>query len=272
MADEPIPEEKAKPILAAWERFLGRPFIVATLSLLGIAITFFAGWWFYPSVDPIYRAFPGDTVARKESPRLTVTWDGTPIDNLCVSRVALWNAGNQPITQDKLPASDPVRIVPTLTVRILGVELANSSRPTLSLDTQIVKSSKADNVQLAIHGGDAMEKGEGVAVRLLFTGDCASDFRVAGRVIGSSGFRPARGMGTVPRLVLEIPLAIVILLIYLGGSGFVFGYLQRRFPERAVLSLLALPVILGLMVLGVFALGLFQHWAEFGPYLNWLPE
>jgi hypothetical protein len=216
MADEQIPP---KDVLPNWKRFIRRPETGVALGVLGIAVTILLAWWFYPSVDPTYRAFPADTVARKESPRLTVAWDGVPIENLCVGRVALWNAGTQPITQDKLPTSDPLRIVPTHAVRILGVEIANSSRPTLTLDTQIVKSNEADHVQLSIHGGDAMEKGDGVAVRLLFTGDCKSDFRVEGRVIGSSGFRPVRAGGIFPVLVIESPTVLGVYLMGLFWNG-----------------------------------------------------
>ena len=272
MADESQPEVPLQSIFGRLDRFVGRPLIALALTTL---IGFGLAWWFYPSIDPTYRAYPSDTVARRESPRLTVNWDGRPIDNLCVSRVALWNAGNQPITQDKLPTTDPVRIVPTRTIHILGVELANSSRPTLSLDTQIVASDKTDNVRFAIHGGDALEKGEGVAVRLLFTGDCTSDFQVVGRVIGSSGFRPIRTwtVGSFPQLALLVP---VMILLYFGFTfviGFLFGYLRDRFIKRpGVLVSLLFVVGLGSMASFLIAVGLFIHWVQFGPSLSWLPQ
>jgi hypothetical protein len=225
-------------------------------------------WWFYPSVDPTYRAFPADTVARKESPRLAVTWDGAPIDNLCVSRVALWNAGRQPITQDKLPTSDPLRIVPTQAVRILAVDIANSSRPTLTLDTQIVAGIY---VQLSIHGGDAMEKGEGVAVRLLFTGDCKSDFQVAGRVIGSSRFRSVVREGSL------LPyFALVLIICYVTVAVIMIfnleKYLKLRFPFRIQLIQVIIPFLFVVSAgLGVVMLLILRRVA-YGPTLGWLPQ
>lgn len=196
MPDEPQ-EQKPLPI---WERFLGRPSIGFLFGLGGIVATLLT-WYFYPKVDPTYRVWPVETVAKRESPRLTVEWDGKPIENLCICRIALWNNGKEPITQDKLPNSDPLRIVSN-DVHILAIETANSSRQTLTFDTKIAEH--ADSVHIAIDGGDAMEKGDGAVFRILFTGNCKSAFTVAGRVIGSAGFQLVRAGTSYLQSVLAL--------------------------------------------------------------------
>ena len=122
-------------------------------------------------------------------------WDDIPIDDLCVCRIVLWNRGKTPLGQDRLPSSDPLRIVPDHAVRFLAVEPTNTSRPTLTLQTRIdnprAPGAAGGQVLLGIAGGDALEQDEGVAVRVLFAGNCAfTGFSVPGRVIRApKGFR-----------------------------------------------------------------------------------
>ena len=304
MVDEQLPE---KP-LPIWERFIGRPSIGFIVGLVGIVATIVT-WWYYPTVDPQYRVFPADVVARRESPRLTVEWDGSPIDNLCVAKIALWNAGKEPITHDRLTDSDPLRIVPAKrlslhtteqlgatdsvtsptpggktyvhstemvieTPRLLAVETANSSRPTLKLNTQIAKSDGGDIVNLAIHGGDAIEKGEGVALRILFTGDCSAKFQVAGRVIGSGGFKPV--MPKTYSILSAVLLAICGLLILVVGI-FSIDALNSHLKRRSVAHVrlkTAIVAAFGLWIMA-FLMNIVQNYSQqlaSGPLLNWLPQ
>jgi hypothetical protein len=162
-------------------------------------------------------------VARRESPRLAVTWDGKPVDNLCVCRIGLWNEGNGPITQDRLPKSDPLRIVAPKHTHILASEIANISRQNLPIEARPTTTTQGqDAVDVQITGGDALEKLDGVAVRVFFTGDCTATFRPQGRVIGApagfvkSGRREKTPSDLLPILfsyTATIALVIVILVL-----------------------------------------------------------
>jgi hypothetical protein len=257
------------------ERFLGRPLIVSLFGLVCMAIGVLATWYFTESIEPTYHAWPADTVARRESPRLTVAWDGTPIENLCVCRVALWNWGNKSITQDRFTTSDPLRIQPTKNIRILEVEMANSKRPTLTLDTQIVKSEGGDNVHLSIHGGDAFDKGEGVALRLLFTGDCKTDFIVTGRVTGTNGFQTTRIIDDSPREVVRrglnltlLMLVFVVLIPLLISIPIVKSLIQR--PQTSDIMIIAVP--LTLMFISALVFFASVRFASSVFSLPWLPQ
>jgi hypothetical protein len=202
----PATQPRRSPI-----RALGSsPTVGLAFGAVGIIATFLAYWLSLASVEPVYRVSGVEVMARKESPRLGVTWDGTPIGNLCVCRLAIWNNGKLPIRHSDLPASDPLRIVPTKTIQILAVEPVNLSRANLRLGV-VINSGRKDAepspivhsprtepitsvVYLNILGGDALERFDGAAFRVLFTGDCSATFRVEGRVVGTkSGFRLVSG-------------------------------------------------------------------------------
>lgn len=147
----------------------------------------------YSSVAPVYKGFPSSVVAKRESPRLSVSWDGTPIESLCIGRVAFWNEGNAPIRMSDLPTSDPLRIVASKPVRILSIEPTNASRNSLRIDP-IISTDASGIAYLKVLEGEAMEEDDGVAYKILFTGSCADVvFSVSGRVIGAG-----RGVRALP--------------------------------------------------------------------------
>ncbi len=214
--------EKAESVSTAAQirTLVSHPILVFGLTLLGITISI-ATWWFTrATVDPVFQAYPVDTVARKESPRLSVLWDGRQVSNLCVTKVALWNEGAVALSQDRFPASDPLRISTPSNIEILAVELANSSRKTLRM-SPLIASDKRE-VTITIDGGDALERGDGIAFRLLFTGDCQStSFLLLGRVVGSKyGFRRSH------KNAIYSEFWSVILLI---SGGVVGGFLTPMF-------------------------------------------
>ena len=115
-------------------------------------------------------------------------WDNEPIDTLCVARVAFWNQGKSSLSQDKLPSTDPLRISSSSPIKILSVETVNISRTSLPISYKIKPENKArakfdDSIVFSIEGNDALEKDDGFAAKLLFTGDCSkSHLSVQGRV------------------------------------------------------------------------------------------
>ena len=247
-----------------WLRHPIASLIVAAICVL---LGWLGNWWFSSSVQPVYRVFPTEIVARRESPRLTVEWDLRRIENLCVSKVAMWNVGKTPLSQNMLPSSDPLRIEPSKEIRFLSVEQSNSSRPTLRVGTQL---SYPGSVQVEIKDGDAIEKGEGVALRLLFTGDCSSDFVVKGRVIGASeGFKLQRESSN--SIMANVFWGIAVLVVVN-----LFMRFARSVADRLVLisnlsswakhsAVLTMTLSVGLAL----ALWLYQVLATTNP--TWLP-
>jgi hypothetical protein len=171
-------------------------------------------------------------------------WDNEPIDSLCVCRVAFWNDGKIPITQDRLPSSDPLRIVANKPVRILSIETVNTSRSTLSFNYTMRTGTQ--DVLLSIDGGDALERNDGVAVRLLFEGDCqTTKFQVAGRVIGSSQLidrtttQDARQQSDS-----RTPWWLNVIMLVIVGSILSSVVFDLRSARPVVVKFLAIPTLM----------------------------
>jgi hypothetical protein len=209
----PSADPEAKP--TAHKRFIDRHATELVIGGMGIAATFLVWWLSLAKPEPRYRVSRVEVAARTETPRLGVTWDGQPIKNLCVCRIALWNHGNLPIRSTDLTSSDPLRIVPSRPVRILAVEPANVSRRTLQIERTL--SADGSYVGLNIAGSDALERGDGAAFRLLFTGDCSAGLRVTGRVVGNSdGFQAISGRKTDWVLLLAYALFLIMCFLEAG--------------------------------------------------------
>jgi hypothetical protein len=193
-------------------QFLANPITSVGIGIVGVV----AAWFFYllslSRITPVYRVSPVEVVARQESPRLSVAWEGHPIPNLCVCRVAFWNEGEIPLRSSDLPLSDPLRIVPTKNVHILTAEVSNVSRRTLSLNLSLTPTA----VLVGINGNDALEEMDGAAIRVLFTGDCGTDFDMRGRVIGvASGFHRGIAFRPIPKWLRLVTAGIVVLMMIL---------------------------------------------------------
>ncbi|MGA2435435.1 MAG: hypothetical protein ABSG25_09130, partial [Bryobacteraceae bacterium] len=221
------------------------------LGIAGLVAGGIFYWLSLKSVEPVYRVPSVEVVARKESPRLTMSWDGQPIEKLCVSRVEFWNKGKLPIRHDDLPSSDPLRIVATKPVRILSAETTNVSRNKLSFSLHVEPTA----VFIGINGDDALDRMDGGAIRVLFTGDCQTDFEVRGRVVGSSGFvrgnsNPS-GWGNTLVGLSFITILIFALKIMEWLSDRPHGCLLTAilFPVGFLLAILCASFVLGLLVI-----------------------
>ena len=185
-------EPDQSPKNSLFDELIRKPRFIFWWGLAIAGLSLYAGSWLSRStIEPVYKVFPIDTVARSESPRLTVSWDGRPVSNLCMAKVAIFNGGEQPLGQEKLPPSDPARIMTSGAIEILSADVIHSSRSSLNVVPTILEGKR--QVKFNILNGDALEKYDGVAFRILFTGDCAhTNFSVVGRVVGQpNGFTPA---------------------------------------------------------------------------------
>jgi hypothetical protein len=94
--------------------------------------------------------------------------------------------GRAPLIQQLLPTADPLGIDSNSPIHIFSADVVNSSRPTLHVNTEVKNTGTSGEVLLSIAGNDALEKYDGVGVRVLFTGPCeTAKLAINGRVIGS---------------------------------------------------------------------------------------
>jgi hypothetical protein len=189
------------------------------------------GWWLTrTTVELAYIAYPTETVAQRASNRLTVMWDGIPIQNLCITRFAVVNKSSIPLTQAHFPASDPLRITTSQPNKILEVEAIHVSRPTLKVAVEWISQPGA--MFLSLTDGDALEPLDGVAYRIKFTGDCQkAEFQMVGRVVGSSE-GPIKLFKASERNNSISDLAVAMLVVSFGLTGMVHFAILRAMPEK----------------------------------------
>jgi hypothetical protein len=116
---------------------------------------------------------------------LQITYYGYPVESLSVTRVAVWNAGNESIRRRDLPASDRpviyggggIKIFETAVIETSGV--ANNVGLTL-VDQPIVG--------FAI-GFDFLDPGDGAVFSVVHSGNKLTDIRLNGEIIGGRVWR-----------------------------------------------------------------------------------
>jgi hypothetical protein len=254
--------------------------VLAGLGLVG-------GWWLTrATVEPRYKVLPSETLARKESPRLSVTWDGRQIQTLCVASVIVMNKGTTPLGGGSFSTVDPVRISAVnlqrnqefktiedveRVVEILSAEITHASRPNLVVDWSISKDKR--EVPFQIRGGDAFDTNDGVSFRILFSGSCRlTSFEVVGRVIGSTS-----GFTSIPsdlsfdansgRFSIGLKRLIITLLL-LPIAAFLVAFAA---PDRGItihMRSFVVSFVLWFLLMQVYSL----YEQVFDPYnVKWLP-
>jgi hypothetical protein len=227
---------------ACW-RLLKHPATGSVVGVIGLLSGLLFYLWSKAEKAPAYTVSPTEVLAAigDLSSNLAIQWQGKPVPNVCITRIALWNEGNLPITSSDLPEGDPLRLVPSKPVDILFVQVEGTSRKRLIFSTRIVQDEemKLPIVYLGITGGDGLEKMDGGEFRVVYSGDWDTEFRVEGRVVGVPGgfaFKtvgkrraPKFDLGRWAPLILTLLTVLASLLILLMGIRRlrvrnVFGY------------------------------------------------
>ena len=96
---------------------------------------------------------------------LQLMFNGDSIDNLTISKFAIWNSGNKVINSDDMVTGREIEICSDKNANILDVQIVAEVEPANSF--KIVKST-AHNISI---GFDYVDRHEGVVVQIFHTGD-----------------------------------------------------------------------------------------------------
>jgi hypothetical protein len=155
-----------------------------TGMLVGLVTTIFFFWLTDKKVEPVYLAVSSSqTDVRGVSSASQVPLGRT----VCKCRVAFWNQGKLPLTQDLLTGADPLRITGSKPIRVIEVQTTRTSRPTLhfDFDTHQPAERLVRDIFMNIKDGDALDGLDGGVFTIKFVGACDTQFRVFGRIIGA---------------------------------------------------------------------------------------
>ena len=173
---------------------------------------------------------------KRKLEKLSVTYAGQQIDDLCVSKFTIWNSGNKTLNRDDMVTSKELTIAATDESRILDAELIACSEETNKFSVQIIDKHTAKVLF------DYVDKREGAVVQILHTGT-NDTLKIDCKIKGGLPIKNFVNE-TVPRIVSEASIktmsskklaivSFVMMLILLGfaiaATGAVFNENWRHF-------------------------------------------
>ena len=136
--------------------------------------------------DPFYTVL-SNTLLRGHTdkvPGLEIRLVGESIENLTMARIAIWNAGREPIDRGDFAESDPFAIQAAPGVRILQVLPYWSSSPASSIAAAI-----SPDKNRALLSFEFLNHESGAVLQVMHTGTQATDLTLTGSLKGSGPFR-----------------------------------------------------------------------------------
>lgn len=177
-------------MLRAWATL----FKVIKHPIIQLMLGFILSWGLFFFVErkevlPRYAVREPELLAEQtaEAPGLQLFWEGEEIENVYSTDIVVWNAGRQFLDEGSISSTDPLRVVYPSDIEILYAEFIRTSRATLKLNVIDRGEQWMNALVIDIVGDDALERGEGGLLRVLFVGPSSGDFSVTGRVKGSRG-------------------------------------------------------------------------------------
>lgn len=147
---------------------------------------------------------------------LSVGYKGSPVETLSVTKVALWNGGNETINGEDVSGGDPLTVGVTGEARLLDAKVVSES----SLATQFHITPMPNGMRVTI-GFDYLDHNDGAVVQLVHTGTSDREVQVTGSIKGAG--RPKERKDRPPWLRLTLlfigVLAADVTLVAISGGA-----------------------------------------------------
>jgi len=193
--------------------------------------------------------------------RLKVFWDGKQVPVIFAKKVALWNSSSVLIDQTTISETQPLKIVPSEPVKILGIETVKVSQESILFKKQIIHDEKLDRdvIVVNIAGNNALEKNDGGIFQIFYSSEKPVDFSVQARIKGLP-----RGFVYYPyQFFLELKKINnlyqnnLILILAISVSFALLGKLViERFNDSLGDSLFVIGLVISVFIVLAYALGL----------------
>lgn len=133
---------------------------------------------------------------RSKFEKLSITYDGQQIDDLCVSKFTVWNSGNRTLNRTDMVDSKELTISVVDECKILDVELIACSEETNNF---FVKFEDEQTVKVLFEYAD---KKEGVVIQIIHTGN-DEDIQIDCKIKGGNPIKNIVNE-TAPRLFIKL--------------------------------------------------------------------
>lgn len=182
-----------------------------TLSIGGVVLSAVGVWLAVKSRKTFRLTYftAGFTLPnyRDRIPQLNISFKGIPISTLTVSRVAIWNAGSEPLLNSALVRSDHLRINVRDGAILESSVLKTTNRATdFRVGAHILDKPFGNTVAVEV-AFDFLNPGDGGVIEIVHTAEKRNSVTVVGSIIGVG--RPTRVKSRLPAFPLQI-LALVL--------------------------------------------------------------
>jgi hypothetical protein len=106
---------------------------------------------------------------------VSVLYRGNPVENLAVTKIALWNAGKEPVLESDVASLDPLRLSAATGVRILEASILYQKNSTNNF--RLGDQNQLGEVPVAF---EFFRQAEGIVIQVIHTGAKNSDVRLIG--------------------------------------------------------------------------------------------
>ena len=158
---------------------------------------------------------------------------GEKVENVTVSKVAFWNAGNDTLEESDVAKKDPI------TLRVTnGCKILYAKRIFTKNDKNEITIEKQDE-SCAVVKFEFIEKGEGAVFELGHTGKSSDDVSVCGTVKGGVGSpkTPQRSL---------LGLVLILLIVFMGLVAFIVANFEVAVYQAEVVATQGHPPFPGL--------------------------
>jgi hypothetical protein len=226
-----------KVMLVVWK--------VATHPVMGLVVAIAVGFSTYflskSTKEPVFTVSPTELVAQTVNGEgnLKILWQDKEIQNAASVKIAFWNQGSQYIDRNDISTTEPLRFQSTEKVQILSVSQLASSRAAVKFSWhKEIDGQGGESAVLNIEGDEALERFDGAAFHILFSGPLNSAWIVAGRIKGvPEGFSKKDWSKIQPPEHTErrklIIIAIILGLFTVGLISFeIYSAIRWHHPLR----------------------------------------
>ena len=155
------------------------------------------------------------------------------ISNLYSVNIVIWNDGRDYLDKSHFSSSEPIRLTYSNDTHVLFHKFSHTSRKNLKL--QSIEIPEDNSIKINISDDEALEKGDGGILNILYSGSANPKFLITGRIKGvPGGFAEIEWSDVVSKsldLLFFITLFLLIIELVGGVLMFFWGIICIRKKE-----------------------------------------
>lgn len=138
----------------------------------------------------------------KKIKSVEILYEGKKVENLTITKLALWNAGKETIDSKDVAQVNPIKIILKNGAKILDSEIIFQKNPSNNFTINIDRTTNEIHVIF-----DYFDLEEGVIIQMYHTGISSADIEITGTIKATNSIQRKR-ISTISRIPLPIPSSL----------------------------------------------------------------